>query len=97
MSEVHIIAMLYPKAAKLDRVSRTTSPATANLRPTSLETYRLTPSKFKELMKSMCETVHSKEDYTLRYMMTEQLNAETPTYIMVETYATSPLTSTVLI
>ena len=45
-------------------------------------------------MKWMCETVHSKEDYTLRYMMTEQLNAETPTYIMIETYARMPSSHT---
>jgi hypothetical protein len=83
MSEVHIIAVLYPKAAKLDRVSQ----ETLNSLQYKIEMYQLMFAKFKELMKWMCETVHSKEDYTLRYMMTEQLNADTPTYIMIETYA----------
>ena len=34
----------------------------------------------------MCQTVHKEEDYTLRYLMTEKLDAEEPEYIMVETY-----------
>lgn len=38
----------------------------------------------------MAEQVHSKEDYTIRYMITEQLGAEEPTYIMIETYARPP-------
>ena len=42
--------------------------------------------EFKELLTGMCESVHSKEDYTLRYLMTEKLDAEQPEYIMVETY-----------
>lgn len=39
----------------------------------------------KELLTQMCKDVHSKEDYTLRYMMTEQIDAETPDIVMVET------------
>ena len=42
--------------------------------------------KLKELLGGMCKDVHSKEDYTLRYMMTEQLDAETPDIVMIETY-----------
>lgn len=34
----------------------------------------------------MCEEVHIKEDYTLRYIMTEQLDAEVPDIVMIETY-----------
>jgi hypothetical protein len=41
-------------------------------------------------MKWMCETVHSKEDYTLRYLMTEKLDTDQPEFIMVETYGTTP-------
>jgi hypothetical protein len=37
-------------------------------------------------MKSMCRAVHEKEDYTLRYLMTEKLDAKEPEYIMIETY-----------
>ena len=33
----------------------------------------------------MCKDVHEKEDYTLRYMMTEQIDEETPDLVMVET------------
>lgn len=33
----------------------------------------------------MCQDVHDKEDYTYRYMMTEQLDKETPDIVMIET------------
>jgi hypothetical protein len=33
-------------------------------------------------MKWMCQTVHKEEDYTLRYLMTEKLDAEEPEYIV---------------
>jgi len=42
--------------------------------------------RFRELMKTMCRAVHEKEDYTLRYLMTEKLHAKEPEYIMIETY-----------
>ncbi|KAK3718915.1 hypothetical protein LTR37_004831 [Vermiconidia calcicola] len=58
--EVHIIAILYPKPDKVERL--------------------------RELMGKMCKDVHGKEDYTLRYMMTEQLDADTPDVVMIETY-----------
>ena len=41
-------------------------------------------------MKWMCQTVHKQEDYTLRYLMTEKLDAEEPEYIMIETYVSRP-------
>lgn len=35
----------------------------------------------------MIATVHSKEDYTLRYLMTEKLDGgDNPEVIMIETY-----------
>ncbi|KAK4958021.1 hypothetical protein LTR10_004446 [Elasticomyces elasticus] len=40
----------------------------------------------RELLTHMCKEVHTKEDYTLRYLMTEQLDAETPDFVMIETY-----------
>ena len=42
----------------------------------------------KELLADMCKDVHKKEDYTLRYMATEQIdgeNSEDPDIIMIET------------
>jgi hypothetical protein len=33
----------------------------------------------------MCKDVHSKEDYTLRYIATQQLGAENPDIVMIET------------
>ncbi|KAH9845345.1 Dimeric alpha+beta barrel like protein [Teratosphaeria destructans] len=42
--------------------------------------------RLKELLKPMCKDVHSKEDYTLRYIMTEQLDSENPDIVMIETY-----------
>ena len=37
-------------------------------------------------MRGMVETVHEKEDYTLRYLMTEKLEGDEPEFIMIETY-----------
>ncbi|KAK5736650.1 hypothetical protein LTR17_007307 [Elasticomyces elasticus] len=42
--------------------------------------------RMRELLTHMCKEVHSKEDYTLRYLMTEQVDAETPDFVMIETY-----------
>ncbi|KAF1824243.1 uncharacterized protein K489DRAFT_177955 [Dissoconium aciculare CBS 342.82] len=44
--------------------------------------------RFRELMKSMCRSVHEKEDYTVRYLMTQKLGAKDPEFIMIETYRT---------
>jgi hypothetical protein len=33
----------------------------------------------------MCKDVHTKEDYTLRYIATEQIGVETPDIVMIET------------
>jgi hypothetical protein len=41
--------------------------------------------QFKELMHAICKNVHEKEDYTLRYLMTEKLGAAEPEFVMVET------------
>ena len=44
--------------------------------------------QLKELLAGMCKDVHEKEDYTLRYLMTEQLKAEEgkePDIVMIET------------
>ncbi|KAI5358509.1 hypothetical protein Slin15195_G109570 [Septoria linicola] len=62
MSEVNIVAILYPASGKLDRM--------------------------RELMKPMIKSVYEKEDYTLRYMMTEQINHDSgePDIVMIETY-----------
>lgn len=40
----------------------------------------------KEIMHEMAKNVHEKEDYTLRYIMTEQLDKETPDICMIETW-----------
>ena len=37
-------------------------------------------------MIGMTENVHKKEDYTLRYLMTEILEGDEPEFIMIETY-----------
>ncbi|SMR55262.1 unnamed protein product [Zymoseptoria tritici ST99CH_1A5] len=43
--------------------------------------------RVKELLQGMCKDVHQKEDYTLRYIATEQIGAEgTPDIVMIETY-----------
>ena len=41
--------------------------------------------ELRELLKGMCSTVHGKEDYTFRYLTTEQLDKETPDIIIWET------------
>jgi hypothetical protein len=33
----------------------------------------------------MCQSVHSKENFTHRYLMTEQLGEETPKIVIIET------------
>jgi hypothetical protein len=33
----------------------------------------------------MCRSVHEKEDYTVRYLMTQKLGAKEPEFIMIET------------
>ena len=81
--EVNIVAILYPTPGKVDRVSRGNCMCSALLKLTSC-------SKMKELLGQMCQDVYSKEDYTLRYMMTEQLDVETPDIVMIETYVTYP-------
>ena len=80
MSEVNIIAVISPAPGKGDRVSLHQSRCRASFT-------RLTRScsQLKELLAGMCKDVHSNEDYTLRYMMTEQLDAENPDIIMIET------------
>ncbi|EME39609.1 hypothetical protein DOTSEDRAFT_159992 [Dothistroma septosporum NZE10] len=51
-----------------------------------------TPGKVDRLvslLKNMCKDVHEKEDYTLRYIATEQIGPEKPTtpdIVMIETY-----------
>ncbi|KXT09133.1 hypothetical protein AC579_388 [Pseudocercospora musae] len=60
MSEVHIIAILYPKPEK--------------------------SSRFQELMQPMIRAVHDSEPYTLRYIMTKQIDGEVPAIHMIETY-----------
>ncbi|CAK3845716.1 Hypothetical predicted protein [Lecanosticta acicola] len=53
-----------------------------------------TPGKVDRLvslLKGMCKSVHEKEDYTLRYIGTEQIGPgeekpETPDIVMIETY-----------
>ncbi|EMC91283.1 hypothetical protein BAUCODRAFT_152560 [Baudoinia panamericana UAMH 10762] len=60
MSEINIVAILYPVQGKEERM--------------------------KELVAKMAKDVHEKEDYTLRYIMTEQLGVETPDIVMIETY-----------
>lgn len=39
----------------------------------------------KEVLTTQAKNVHEKEDYTLRYMMTEQIDTETPDIVMIET------------
>ena len=42
----------------------------------------------KELLAEMCKKVHEKEDYTLRYIATEQIDGENsadPDLVMIET------------
>ena len=41
--------------------------------------------QMKEVLTTQAKNVHEKEDYTLRYMMTEQIDTETPDIIMIET------------
>ena len=38
----------------------------------------------------MCKDVHEKDDYTLRYIMTEQVDEQTPDISMIETYEYYP-------
>lgn len=47
----------------------------------------------KEHLEGMCKAVHAQEDYTLRYIMTEQIDAaagETPDIVMIETFVSCP-------
>jgi hypothetical protein len=75
--ETHIFAILYPAPGKLDRVRD------------DVETFtriRISHSiQLKELMADHISATHKNEDYTPRYLMTEQLDTDEPALHMFET------------
>lgn len=73
--ETHIFAILYPAKGKLERV-RHKMPHSRS---------KLTMQQLKELMAVHIAATHKNEDYTPRYLMTEQLDTDEPALHMFET------------
>lgn len=43
----------------------------------------------KELLTAQCSAVHEREDYALRFILTEQVDSSTPEFCLFETYGGS--------
>ncbi|KAK2780564.1 hypothetical protein CKAH01_00508 [Colletotrichum kahawae] len=46
----------------------------------------------KELLQAQCEAVHGKENYALRFSLTEQIETESPEFCLFETYTSKEAT-----
>ncbi|KAI8164938.1 hypothetical protein K4K49_003322 [Colletotrichum sp. SAR 10_70] len=43
-------------------------------------------TRVKELLQAQCKAVHGKENYALRFILTEQIATESPEFCLFETY-----------
>ena len=80
MPEVHIVAIFSPRPGKVERVSLC---CPGRRKRNSLNTFQV-----RELLTAQCQEVHEKEDYALRFLVTEQIDVEVPELILFETYET---------
>lgn len=72
MSEVNIFAIIYAKPDTIDRVRLPHHHL--QLLAQFHTNDRHYGSQVKELMEDLASSVHSKEDYTLRYLVTERVD-----------------------
>ncbi|RFU23855.1 hypothetical protein B7463_g12486, partial [Scytalidium lignicola] len=48
--------------------------------------------RVKQLLTAQCADVHENEDYALRFLVTEQIDVETPDFVLFETYTSKEST-----
>ncbi|KAK3192169.1 hypothetical protein K4F52_001798 [Lecanicillium sp. MT-2017a] len=49
--------------------------------------------RLKQVLRAQCTAVHEKEDYALRFVVTEQINCDTPDFALFETYKSEEATN----